>query len=307
VTTGLIFDIKRFAVHDGPGLRTTVFLKGCPLSCWSCHNPEGQSTDREVFVRPERCDVCADCLELCRLGAISLDGDSVVVARDRCDRCGSCVDVCLPGALEMTGREVTVAEVMGEIDRDVLYYDESGGGATFSGGEPLAQPLFLERLLVECRKRQISTAVDTSGHAPASLFDSIRPIVDLFLYDIKLIDEERHQAFTGASNKPILENLRMLAEWGATVVIRFPLLTGINDDSTNVEQLARFLVALPTRYSVDILPYHRIGQDKYLRLGREYRMQDTCPPADEDVYKTAQLLADFGLEVAVRGEPYAPE
>jgi pyruvate formate lyase activating enzyme len=305
MNTGTIFDIKRFAIYDGPGVRTTVFLKGCPLSCWACHNPEGQLAKPDLFVRSERCNLCRDCLEICRLGAISLDGGELVVSREKCDSCGSCAEVCLPGALEVAGREVTVAEVMEEIEKDVLYYDESGGGATFSGGEPLSQPEFLQTLLGECRKSSISTAVDTSGHFPSCLVETVQPLVDLFLYDLKLIDEGRHWSFTGMSNGPVIENLRLLAQLDAAVIIRFPLLSGVNDDSDNVEQLGQLLASLPVSYPVDILPYHRIGRDKYSRLGRTYRMGDTEPPSEDKVAVAAQALAGFGIDVSVKGEAYA--
>lgn len=304
MTTGTIFDIKRFAIHDGPGVRTTVFLKGCPLTCWACHNPEGQLAKPELFVRSERCNLCRDCLEVCRPGAISLDGDQLMVARDKCDSCGSCAEVCLPGALEMAGREVSVAEVMREIEKDVLYYDESGGGATFSGGEPMAQPEFLQELLEECRERSISTAVDTSGHSPRHLVESIQPLVDLFLFDLKLIDEGRHWSFTGLSNEPVIENLRLLAQVDAAVVVRFPLLSGVNDDEDNVDRLGQLVSSLPVQYPIDILPYHRIGRDKYARLGRDYPMGDADPPADSRVAVAAQALTDFGLDVSVRGEAH---
>lgn len=305
MTTGTIFDIKRFAIHDGPGVRTTVFLKGCPLSCWACHNPEGQLAEPDIFVRSERCNLCQDCLEICRLGAICLDGGELVLAREKCDSCGSCAEVCLPGALELAGREMTVTEVMNEIEKDVLYYDESGGGATFSGGEPLSQPEFLQTLLGECKRIGISTAVDTSGHFPSFLVETFQPLVDLFLYDLKLIDEGRHWSFTGMSNRPVIENLRLLAQLDAAVIIRFPLLSGVNDDGDNVEQLGQLLASLPISYPVDILPYHRIGRDKYSRLGRIYRMGDTDPPSEAMVAAAARALVGFGLDVSVKGEAYA--
>ncbi len=306
VTTGLIFDIKRFAIHDGPGVRTTVFLKGCPLSCLACHNPEGQSSEPDVFVRADRCNRCGDCMVVCGTDAISV-ADGLWLSRDRCDLCGSCVDVCLPGALQIAGRRVTVRDVVNELERDIVFYDESGGGATFSGGEPLFQPEFLVELLKACRERGISTCVDTSGHAPQSVFAAIRPLVDLFLYDLKLLDARAHQEFTGLSNGVIVENLGWLAANGGDVVVRLPLLPGVNDDSANTDALGRLLAGLPRRYPVDILPYHNIGSEKYSRLGRTYRLQHTKPPADSVVEAVAHKLLSYGLNITIKGEAYAAE
>ncbi len=302
MSTGTIFDIKKFAIHDGPGVRTTVFLKGCPLGCWLCHNPESQEFEPELLLRDGRCNLCGDCLEVCQPNAISLNEKVVHVDRVRCDLCGACVDACLPGALEIAGRQVTVDEVMEEIEKDTVYYDESGGGVTVSGGEPLSQAEFLRDLLESCKARGIRTALDTCGHAAPALFHEVAGHADLFLYDLKLIDERRHLDFTGVSNETIHENLRWLSEQGRAVVIRFPLLPGINDDSENVGALGEFLAALATRYPVDILPYHRMGIDKYTRLDREHRMPELEPPDAEAVAKVASQLRTFGLHVTVRGE-----
>jgi pyruvate formate lyase activating enzyme len=302
--SGTIFDIKRFAIHDGPGVRTTVFFKGCPLSCWAGHNPEGQRPGPDLFVRDERCNLCGDCLQACPQGAISERGTSVHIDRFRCDLCGSCADICLRDALDLAGRSVSVDEVVAEVERDVIYYDESGGGVTFSGGEPLFQPEFLVALLLESRKRDIPTAVDTSGYAPLRIVNTIVDQVDLFLYDLKVIDASRHRAFTGVPNRPILENLSWLSEHGATVLVRLPLIPDINDDEENLRALGRFLISLAQVYPVDILPYHRVGRDKYPRLGRSYRLSRQDPPREETLATAVGLLEDSGLTVTVRGEVY---
>jgi len=307
VTTGVIFDIKRFAIHDGPGIRTTVFLKGCPLSCWACHNPEGQFRAPDLFVRPERCTQCGDCVEVCRFGAVHVNGGRVVISRDRCDVCGACAGACLPGALEVAGRDVTVAELVTEVARDTVYYDESGGGVTFSGGEPLAQPVFLRETLEECRRRNIATAVDTSGFAPASVFRSIADDTDLFLFDLKLMDDERHRAFTGVSNEPVKRNLTWLSREGRSVTIRFPLLPDVNDDMDNVRALGAYVSRLATPYVIDVLPYHRIGLDKYARLGRAYRMPESETPNDGRIAEVVDMLAQSGLCVTVKGESHVHE
>ncbi len=300
--SGTIFDIKKFAIHDGPGVRTTVFFKGCPLGCWVCHNPESQAFEPELMVRCARCTLCGDCLEVCAPGAISLNERSVRVDRYRCDLCGACADVCLAGAIEVAGREATVADVMEEIEKDVVYYDESGGGVTFSGGEPLSQAEFLLELARSCKARGIRTALDTCGHVAADVFRTVAEWVDLFLYDLKIMDEARHREFSGVGVESIHANLRWLAERGARVMVRFPLLPGINDDADNIQALGGFLAALRDRPPVDILPYHRAGLDKYERLGRSARARETRPPSVEAIAAAARRLQGFGLRVTVRGE-----
>jgi pyruvate formate lyase activating enzyme len=300
--SGTIFDIKRFAIHDGPGVRTTVFFKGCPLGCWLCHNPESQSFDPQLMILDGRCTLCGDCVEACEQNAVSLDGNGVQIDRYRCDLCGACADVCLAEAIEVAGREVTVAELMVELEKDTVYYDESDGGVTVSGGEPFAQPEFLLELLSSCRRRGIATAVDTCGHVAPHLFRSVAEHVDLFLYDLKIIDDERHREFTGVGVESIHENLRWLAEQNRAVIVRFPLLPGINDDEANIRAMGEFLSALENRPRVDILPYHRAGVDKYTRLGREPRLPDTRPPSEPVVAAVARQLGDCGLHVTVRGE-----
>lgn len=302
VSTGTIFDIKKFAIHDGPGVRTTVFFKGCPLGCWLCHNPESQSFEPELMIRDGRCTLCGDCIDACAQNAVSLNGNSVHIDRYRCDLCGACADVCLAEAIEVAGRDVTVAELMEELEKDVVYYDESGGGVTVSGGEPFEQPQFLLELLRSCKAWGIKTAVDTCGHVAPDLFRSVAEHVDLFLYDLKIIDGERHREFTGVGVESIHENLRWLAERGRAVVVRFPLLPGINDDDENIRAMGRFLTSLENQPRVDILPYHRAGVDKYDRLGREPRLPETQPPSEEMVGAVAQRLRDCGLHVTVRGE-----
>ena len=302
MSAGTIFDIKKFAIHDGPGVRTTVFLKGCPMGCWLCHNPESQAFASDLLLRHGRCDRCGDCVEACPPDAISLNEKAVHIDRSRCDLCGACVDACLLDALQIAGRTVTVAEVMDEVEKDAVFYDESGGGVTFSGGEPLAQPDFLLDLLRSCKARGFGTALDTCGHAEPEVFQKVAEQVDLFLYDLKLIDDARHLQFTGASNESIRENLRWLADRGADVLIRFPLLPGINDDDENIDAFANLLSSLPVRYPVDILPYHRMGVDKYDRLNRDHKFPQLQPPSQERISEVANRMKSYGLHVMVKGE-----
>ncbi len=305
LSTGTIFDIKRFAIHDGPGVRTTVFFKGCPLRCWTCHNPEGQRSDVDLFLRSDLCDLCGDCLSVCQANAIAPNDHTVIIDRDLCDVCGRCADACLTRALEVAGREVTVEQVLEEVERDTIYYDEGGGGVTFSGGDPLYQPRFLVDLLEECKRRDLRTAVDTSGFASRNVLQTVAEWADLFLYDVKMMDNERHRQFTGVSNRRILNNLRWLSENGATVRVRMPLIPGVNDDEANVRATGAFVASLPTLHTMDILPYHRIGADKHERLGRAYRLPETEPPSDARVASAVRILESYELDVTIRGESHA--
>ncbi|MBC8248717.1 MAG: glycyl-radical enzyme activating protein [Anaerolineales bacterium] len=301
MVTGLIFDIKKFSIHDGPGIRTTVFFKGCPLSCWWCHNPEGQSLGREIMFRERRCIRCGACQAVCTQGAISMDGDVVSTDREKCTLCGACVEACYAEARELVGREVTVAEVMAEIEQDVAFYDESGGGVTFSGGEPLLQRNFLLALLRACREKEIHTAVDTCGFATWETLDSLREHVDLFLYDLKSMDDARHLKSTGVSNELILGNLHRLSTLGHDIILRVPVIPGINDDDENIRQTGAFAATLSYLNRLDVLPYHRAGTEKYHRLNKVYELPEARPPSDERMAKIVRILRGFGLQIKIGG------
>jgi pyruvate formate lyase activating enzyme len=301
VTHGLIFDIKKYSIHDGPGIRTTVFFKGCPLSCWWCHNPESQATQREVMLHENRCIRCGACVDACPHHAITWIEGEPITDRAVCERCGTCRSACHAEARQIVGREMTVAEVMAEIEFDHAFYDESHGGVTFSGGEPLLQRDFLLALLQDCQAREIHTAVDTSGFAAWDTIDQIRPFTDLFLYDLKLINDERHREFTGVTNQPILRNLQQLSALGHSIVLRIPIISDINDDDESLQQLADFITALPQRHPIELLPYHHIAVDKYLRLGKPYRLFETRRPAVDRMQDIAQRLHQLDLQVTVGG------
>ena len=302
MSTGLVFDIKRFSIHDGPGIRTTVFLKGCPLHCPWCHNPESQDSKPDVMLRPSRCIGCQACIEVCPEHAISADESGTVITdRDLCVRCGTCTETCYAEARERIGEQRTVAEVMQDIESDLDFYDESGGGVTLSGGEPLVQIDFLLELLRECRKREIRTAIDTSGAVAWKVFEKVRRYTDLFLYDIKHMDDSMHRQATGVSNRRILENLRRLSESGHDIVLRFAIIPGFNDSNEQVNQIGAFAACLPHRHPVSILPYHAAAADKYKRLGQSYTLVGADPPGDERMAEIAGILEGYGLEVKTGG------
>jgi pyruvate formate lyase activating enzyme len=301
LTTGIIFDVKKFSIHDGPGIRTTVFLKGCPLHCSWCHNPEGQDPEPQLLYRADRCLGCGECIQVCPEGAIQRDGDVVTTDAEACSLCGACVKVCYPDAREMVGRQVSVAEVLAEVERDIPFYDQSGGGVTFSGGEPLLQPEFLLLLLRACKERGIHTAVDTCGHSDWQPLDDIREYVDLFLYDLKLIDDEKHRSFTGVSNQSSLDNLQALSRHGENIILRVPLIPGVNDGEDNLQATGKLAAALPSLMRLDLLPYHNTAMHKYRRLGREFSLPDTQRPSDDHLGVIAGTLREFGLQVQIGG------
>lgn len=301
MSTGMIFNLQKFSLHDGPGIRTTVFFKGCPLQCWWCHNPESQAPGRELMIRAERCIGCGECARNCPHGAIGNGPGGLATRREKCAVCGACAVVCGPQARVMTGREETVAAVLAEIEKDLVFYDESGGGVTFSGGEPLSQPGFLLELLMACRERGIHTAVDTCGFASRDTLLGIAGAADLFLYDLKVMDRARHERYTGVSNELILDNLGALAEKHPAVAVRIPLIPGVNDDAKNIMETGRFLSRVPNIRQVTVLPYHPTGMAKYAGLGKVYRLGDTAPPPQQVVDRARRILQGCGLTVSIGG------
>jgi len=275
---GSIFHIQRFSVNDGPGIRTTVFLKGCPMRCPWCHNPESILPGKQLLLREDRCIRCGDCSRACPNGAISNVEGILVTDRDRCRVCGTCLESCFAEAREIVGRETTVDEVLLEAEKDRVFYDQSGGGVTFSGGEPLFQHEFLLALLQAARQKEIHTAVDTTGYTSPEILEGISPFVDLFLYDLKTLDDERHREYTGVSNRLILENLGRLIRRGNHVIARVPLLPGVNDDETSIRDIGRFVKNLGAVSEIHLLPYHTTGSEKYRRLGMKYGFSGVPSP-----------------------------
>lgn len=298
---GMVFDIKKYALHDGPGIRTTVFFKGCPLNCAWCHNPEGLGSTPEVVYGVDRCLGCGACVEACDSGALSLTPAGVICDAKRCLACGRCAEVCPAQARELAGRRLGVSQVVAAVLKDQLFYDESGGGVTFSGGEPLHQPDFLLALLEACGSHEIHRCVDTSGQAPWDTISRIAPNTDLFLYDLKHMDGEAHRRATGVDNTRILDNLKRLDRLGAAITVRMPLIPGFNDDVSAVGRTGGFIAALTGVDALHLLPYHSFQEGKYTKIGREYPGRTIAREPARPVTEVADQLRDYGLIVEIGG------
>ena len=297
-----LFAIKRYALHDGPQIRTTLFFKGCPLSCRWCHNPEGMSRRIELVMIRERCIGCGECVIACPQQALSAAAEGGIDRNPAlCIECGRCVAICPALAHEATGWRTSVSEVMAEIEKDLPFYDTSGGGVTFSGGEPLLQPDFLLALLRECGRRQIHRTVDTTGYAPVDTLLAVAAETDLFLYDLKHMDGQRHLEYTGVDNALILSNLAALCRSGRPVRIRIPLVAGVNDDEGNIRATLEFLNDLPGIEGLDLLPYHGIGRAKYRKLGRDYPGQTLDAPDRHRIDTIIGIIRDAGYPVSIGG------
>jgi pyruvate formate lyase activating enzyme len=294
--TGRIFDLQRFSIHDGPGIRTTVFFKGCPLRCLWCHNPEGISSQPQLAFTPDKCIACGDCVKACPETALARNqAGRAVLDRARCTACGACAPVCDARALEMVGRDLTVEEVMAVALRDRDYYAASGGGLTLSGGEPLAQPEFAEALLRAARRERLHCAVETSGFAEWPQLERLLPLVDLWLYDYKETNPQLHLSFTGESNQRILANLRALDRAGARLLLRCPMVPEYNARQEHLAAIAALARELPNLRGVELLPYHRLGQSKLRRFGFSSRMPASVKPPDKE------LISSWNAYLSSRG------
>lgn len=300
----LLFDIKRYSINDGPGIRITIFLKGCPLSCIWCHNPEGISPLPEKLYTRKKCIGCQACVHACPHGALTLTKDGIVTDKSLCQVCGHCVEVCPAKAMEMSGNTYTLDEVMEEIEKETVFMDQSEGGVTFCGGEPLAHPADLIPLLDRCGELGIHRAVDTTLFASPNLVRKVTERTDLFLVDLKLMDSDRHRRFTGVPNELILANLRMIADAGKDFFIRIPLIDGVNADAENIERSAAFLATLPwKRKVVNLLLYHDYGKVKHEKRGTIYN-PDHIPmstPSEALSAECIKIFNNYGLSATIGG------
>lgn len=298
---GQVFNIMKYAVHDGPGIRTTVFLKGCPLNCWWCHNPESQELKPQLTFFPNRCIGCMDCVSACKENAITVVDGKVITDLEKCKNNGDCTLVCFAEARQMAGKSMSVDEVVSQIKKDKIFYDESGGGATFSGGEPLMQSSYLLELLREMKNLGIHTTLDTCGYASSNILEEVAELTDLFLFDLKHMNTEKHEKYTGVSNTLILENLNMIHKMGKDIIIRIPIIPGFNDSKEELQDLKNYISTLQNIKEVNLLPYHSIGQEKYNRIGQTYKMKDVMEPSQEDMENAAKIIGECGVKIKIGG------
>ncbi len=296
-----ILGITRMTVHNGPGIRTLILFKGCPLRCIWCSTPESQKSGPEISVYPEKCIHCDRCLPVCHPAAIQLTDTTLNVDRSLCDSCGKCATVCYAEALKLLGREVTVWELAEEVKKDSVAYKHSGGGVTVSGGEPLLEIDFLLKLLKELKEEGISTGVDTCGYTPREYIEAVLPYISFFLWDIKVMDDEKHREFTGVSNRLILDNLRFASKRGVPIYIRLPIIPGYNDSEENIKATCEFARRLPSLVEVDLLPLHHLGKARYISLGRDYPINGIPLVSDVVLQEIKLLVQSYGLNCYVVG------
>jgi pyruvate formate lyase activating enzyme len=299
----LIINIQKYSLHDGDGIRTTIFFKGCPLECIWCHNPESQVYNKEVLYNEEKCSNCETCINKCPHHAIYKENDRICLHQKKCEFCETCIDYCLNNAREIVGETYEIKDLIKEIKKDMIFYEESGGGVTLSGGEVMTQDIdYIKSLVVLCKEKGINVAIDTCGYAKFENYEVILPFVDTFLYDIKLINDEKHKLFTKKSNDLILDNLVKLSEKGANINIRIPLIEGINVDKNNEEVMKIIEFLKPLNISkVNLLPYHNIGMYKYKKLYMNYEGKNLSRPSDEKLEEIKELFKKNNFNTKIGG------
>ncbi len=300
-TNAIVFDIQKFSIHDGPGIRTVVFLKGCPLTCKWCANPESNNSQPELMYFPDKCISCKKCLEKCMNGAIENINENIVFNPIYCKGCLECAAVCSSGARKVSGKSMSVDEVLVEVEKDMVFYKTSGGGVTFSGGEPLLWPYFVKELGAEIKKQNVNTTIETCGYFPEENFNIIKDIMDLVLFDIKFINEKKHIEYCGESNKQVLSNFKAVVQ-NIPVIVRIPIIPGINDTSEDLNDIIEFLSPYKNVLKeINILPYHNLGTRKYDALCRPYLLEDVKIPSKEHMKKIKVLFENKGYVVKIGG------
>ena len=293
---GNVFNIQRYSIHDGPGIRTTVFLKGCNMRCFWCHNPESIDPRPQIQFFPQKCIGCGKCYGMCPELAILSDAGRRVYLNDKCVRCGKCAENCYAEALVLTGKTMKADEIIAEIGKDRHFYQSSGGGVTFSGGEPLLQPDFLRELLIESKKQGYHTVVDTAGNVPWKIIEDMIPFVNLWLYDIKLYNSERHKSATGSDNALILENLGKLAS-RTKAAVRIPVIPGVNGSVEETGDIAGFLSGLAEIQYIELLPLNHLSEGKYGSLNLDYKIRDYVPPSRAELDILYEIFESKGLRI----------
>lgn len=297
--TGTVFDMQRFSLHDGPGIRTIVFLKGCPLHCRWCSNPESQNSSPIVMYKKSDCFKCGRCISVCKVGAISFDNETHI-DRKKCTGCGECTNVCPSGALVLKGKTITIQQAIKELKKDATIFRRSGGGVTLSGGEPLVQHDFASQLLLACKSQGWDTAIETTGFGRSEAIEKVIPYVDTVLLDIKHIDPYTHKKFTGISNEVILKNAKRISQITKTVV-RVPIIPGFNYSYKDIEDIAKFVKTLNNVDTIHLLPYHTFGENKYDLLGIEYTLDGLKRLSKEDLNEHKKIVESYGIKCIIGG------
>lgn len=298
--TGQIYNIQRYSIHDGPGIRTTVFLKGCPLACKWCHNPESQTKKSVLMYNEKKCIGCFDCVSKCPNEALTISNGKLAIERNRCLNCGTCAMVCPAEAIDLLGKQMTIDEVMEVVRRDTSFYKSSKGGVTISGGEPFQQSSFTLELVKALKYEGFHVTLDTSGYVEFERLRHFIGHVDLFLYDVKHIDPRKHRAYTGVDNKLILRNLKKLSRHGCRIWARVPLIPFFNNNENDLHEIAYTISDLKVE-KVCILPYHGIASGKYTQLNKKYELTGMKSPSDSDVDRAKKIIENYGLQVQVGG------
>lgn len=300
---GMIFDIKPYAINDGPGIRIAIYFKGCPLNCEWCHNPESISPHVQKMFTQSKCIGCGECVTACPKNACRLDSkEGIITDPDLCKLCGKCAEVCPTGATEMSGKMISPGELVDRIRKETVFFDQSKGGVTFSGGEPLMQPEYLIKVLDECGKEGIHRAVDTSGFAKTEILLEVAKRTDLFLFDLKMMDPVKHKRYTGVSNEKILENLWVLSETGANINIRYPMIKGVNAGEDDIRKMAEYVASLPgERKEISILPFHNLAEMKHKKLGNAYELTGMAEPSEADQQRAINIFSEYGLQASIGG------
>jgi pyruvate formate lyase activating enzyme len=299
---GIIFDIQRYSIHDGPGIRTVVFLKGCPLRCLWCCNPESQLTNPQLSFIQSKCIGCLECIKICPNKAIRFDKEKgFLIDYKLCDMCGRCSDVCYPGARVIIGKKMSVDEVIAEVIKDKSFYNRSNGGVTLSGGEVLLQWGFAKEILKKCKELNINTAIETCGYCKWEYFTEVLEYVDLVLYDLKHLDSAEHKRLTGVDNQLILENAAKVVKKVKEMIIRVPLIPSLNDSKDNIMMLVDFVSTLEKVKEIDLLPYHQLGVSKYNQIGQTYKLNEINPPSKEKINDIKRYIENRGFLVKVGG------
>jgi pyruvate formate lyase activating enzyme len=299
---GIVLNIEKFAIHDGPGIRSVVFMKGCPLRCLWCSTVDGQLMSPEMEYFAQRCIKCKACIEACPTKAISVsDMDEIITDRRYCDNCGKCAEVCPTGARQIVGEEMTVEQVLAEVEKDTLFYSNSGGGITLSGGEPTMQPEFSLEILKGCKDRGIHTAIETCGYVKWDILDEILKYLDLVYMDIKHMSPVEHKKLTIKGNRLILENAQRITTKypDKPLILRIPLIPGYNDSEENITSTARFTHQLKGDHKIELLPYHKLGVPRYRALCKDYPLPDLEPPSEEHLHALEELTKSCGVQTKI--------